>query len=47
MCGRATLVTLVSTICITVTSMTENVIAHLRALDSSVGAGGAINAGGS
>src|SRR5438093_13008331 len=34
MCGRATLVTLVSTTCITVTSITETVMAHLWALDS-------------
>jgi len=46
MWGSATLVTLVSTICITVTSMTETVMAHLRAVDSSAVAGGAISAGG-
>jgi hypothetical protein len=46
MCGSATLVTLVSTICITVTSMTENVMAHLRALESSAVADVVINAGG-
>ena len=31
MCGRATLVMLVSSTCITVTIITENVMAHLRA----------------
>src|SRR5262245_63214153 len=46
MCGSATLVTLVSTICITVTSMTANVMAHLRALDNSPVADVVINAGG-
>src|SRR5207247_9529003 len=40
MCGRATFVTLVSRICITVTSMTETVISHFRAVDrGAVGAG--------
>src|SRR2546427_4553504 len=42
MCGRATFVTLVSRICITVTSMTEKVMSHFRTVDSgAVAAGGA------
>src|SRR5207249_9195029 len=42
MCGRATFVTLVSRICMTVTSMTEKVISHFRAAESgAAGAGSA------
>src|SRR5262245_35846350 len=42
MCGSATLVMLVSSTCITVTIITENVMAHLRAalIGASVEAGG-------
>src|ERR1700752_3857401 len=44
MCGSATLVMLVSSTCITVTIMTEKVIAHLRA--ALIGASGAGGGGG-
>src|SRR5262245_9448574 len=44
MCGSATLVMLVSSTCITVTIITENVIAHLRA--ALIGASGAGGGGG-
>src|SRR5262245_37131505 len=44
MCGSATLVMLVSSTCITVTIITENVIAHLRA--ALIGASGAGALGG-
>src|SRR5262245_24277357 len=50
MCGSATLVMLVSSTCITVTIMTENVMAHLRAAligASGAGAGGAVTSAGS
>src|SRR5262245_6552815 len=50
MCGSATLVMLVSSTCITVTIITENVMAHLRAAligASGAGAGGAVTSAGS
>ena len=50
MCGSATLVMLVSSTCITVTIITENVMAHLRAAligASEAGAGGELTSAGS